>query len=797
MRRRRSIDRSDRRFTIVTALWLASTWGGVSVVHGEDLPLQLEVDINGTPSGLIGSFVKRDDGRIAATRSELVEIGLEPPKRAQGDLVALDDLPGVSYRYDASRQALFVIATDAARRAKRYSLSPRPEAPTEIRSDYGAVVNYDIFSTTADVSTSRNLSLGFGGSSVWLDGRGFSPYGTIGQSAIFRHSEQSGSEALRLDTTFTHVDPETALAYRAGDTITGGLAWTRPIRIAGVQVQRNFSVRPDLITIPLPGISGSAAVPTTADIYIDNVRTTSQGLDGGPFHLVDIPVVSGGGDVRIVLRDAAGHETVTEKRFYATQMLLRPGLTDFSIEAGAPRVSYASPSDRYLPQSVASASLRHGVYDWLTLEGHAEGGASLVNAGAGASVSLAGFGVASLALAGSRNEGAKGMQAFGSVETKIAGFQLTAAAQRTFGRYRDLASIAVDPSVPVTTSSAWPWSAAPLPPRRMERLTVGLPAFAFDPKSSFAFNWTHLVDGKNDVSRIFGASWSRALPRDATISATAFADVGDRRNIGAFVAFSMPLGKIATTTQVSGTSSGTSVGYQAVRPLGEEIGSYGWRVQETEGSVAYRSAELGYRGALGEITVGAASDRVGARGTAELKGSIAWIGGEFHAANRIDDAFAVVRTGYPGVPVSYENRPIGRTGADGSLLVPSLRSYQPNRLSIDPTVLPVGAEAPESRQVITPGLRSGVVADFRVRTAGDAAIVSFVDVRGHALPPGTAGALETGETFVVGYDGEGYVRGLRADNIAVLRHVGGECRAAFTFRPIEDAQVRLGPISCR
>ena len=39
--------------------------------------------------------------------------------------------------------------------------------------------------------------------------------------------------------------------------------WTRPVRLGGGQVQRNFGIRPDLITMPLPSLSSSAAVAST------------------------------------------------------------------------------------------------------------------------------------------------------------------------------------------------------------------------------------------------------------------------------------------------------------------------------------------------------------------------------------------------------------------------------------------------------------------------------------------------------------------------------------------------------
>jgi outer membrane usher protein len=100
----------------------------------------------------------------------------------------------------------------------------------------------------------------------------FTPFGTLSQTGILRNSFASRFDALRLDTTWTYSDQETLTTYRAGDTIGGGLAWTRPIRIGGLQAQRSFSLRPDLITLPLPAAAGSAAVPSTVDVFVNKSK---------------------------------------------------------------------------------------------------------------------------------------------------------------------------------------------------------------------------------------------------------------------------------------------------------------------------------------------------------------------------------------------------------------------------------------------------------------------------------------------------------------------------------------------
>uniref|UniRef100_UPI0013D0C71D hypothetical protein n=1 Tax=Klebsiella pneumoniae TaxID=573 RepID=UPI0013D0C71D len=56
----------------------------------------------------------------------------------------------------------------------------------------------------------------------------------------------------RVNTTYTYSDAERLITYRAGDFISGGLQWTRPVYLGGLQVQRNFHLRSDLVTIPIP-----------------------------------------------------------------------------------------------------------------------------------------------------------------------------------------------------------------------------------------------------------------------------------------------------------------------------------------------------------------------------------------------------------------------------------------------------------------------------------------------------------------------------------------------------------------
>ena len=85
---------------------------------------------------------------------------------------------------------------------------------------------------------------------------------------------------------------------------------------------------------------------------------TTVGLFSGPYRISNVPAVTGAGTARVVLRDASGRETVTNLPFYVSSKLLAEGLFDFSLEAGMPRLFYATAADSYARQFVASASGR-------------------------------------------------------------------------------------------------------------------------------------------------------------------------------------------------------------------------------------------------------------------------------------------------------------------------------------------------------------------------------------------------------------------------------------------------------
>jgi len=771
--------------------------------------MQLEVILNGNPTQLIGSFIMRPDRRLAARVEELEELGIKPRDTAKpNNLVALDDLSGLSYVYEESTQQVCISAPPSLLVSRDYDMSHHPRPTVPVQSGYGAVLNYDLFGSGGNDQNVHWLT--FSGATATFDSRLFTPFGTFSQGVILQSTLDERFAALRLNSTFAYSDTETMVTYRAGDTINGGLAWTRPVRVGGLQVERNFGLRPDLVTLPLPSARGSAAVPSTADIYINNVKTMSQDIAAGPYVLSNLPAISGNGTARVVLRDSSGHATESVLPFYVSANFLAPGLFDYSLEAGMPRLSYGTTGDTYVTKPVASASTRYGVFDWLTVEGHAEGGAGLVNASGGVAVRTGSFGVATVAGAASHLGRGTGFQSYLAYETRFGPFSISASSQMTFGSYDDLASVTarLQPGAlvgnpfdttsinDITNAISNPLFTSARPPEALNRITIGAPVPCFS-RASLAASYVQTIQTTGLRSDIVSATLSTTWG-EANIFASAFTTVAGERNTGFMAGVSFPLGTSASVaTSASGGTAGAHVNVDAVRPLGATPGSYGWRVRDTELGSPQRAASVSYRSSYGRIEVGAGQAGGQAQGTAEIEGAIATLGSGVFFTNRIDDAFAVVETGVQDVEVFYQNRPAGFTDSSGRILIPGLLSYQTNKIAIDTTKLPVDADVTASETVVAPADRSGVKVDFTVKTDARPAVVVFQGGNGQPLAAGVQGQIQGGESFTVGYDGRAYIKNLAATNEATITLDEGQCHASFAYEPRPDEQVVISPVLCR
>ena len=208
--------------------------------------------------------------------------------------------------------------------------------------------------------------------------------GAFSRLGLFTSSFFSGNNdrgTIRLDTTLRRDDPDKITSLVLGDTITRPGSYGPAVRIAGLQYQRNFANAPLLITYPTANVTGTATVPSTVDVYIENAKAYSTQVKPGRVLGVE-PAGSGrrrqrdGGGARRVRPGNDRGGALRALRLDAPQGALH----DFSYEAGFLREDYAVRSNAYSDWA-AVATHRYGVTDQLTIEGHAEGMADRANVG--------------------------------------------------------------------------------------------------------------------------------------------------------------------------------------------------------------------------------------------------------------------------------------------------------------------------------------------------------------------------------------------------------------------------------
>ncbi|PLT20444.1 fimbrial biogenesis outer membrane usher protein [Ralstonia mannitolilytica] len=732
--------------------------------------IYLEAVINGASTQTIARF-RLQEGHLFATAGELQSIGirtddLQPDASGR---IPLDSIPGLRYVYDVRAQQAQLTVDDTRRVPNVLSFQTQPRvAPT---SGTGLVLNYDAYL--------QPTTLGGGGSSLGLfsEQRFFHPGGVFSNSGVATF-DASQHRYTRLDTNWSHSDADKLNTLTLGDTVTSSLSWSRSVRLGGIQWRRNFALRPDLVTYPLPLLGGSAAVPTAVDLYVNSVRQFTGQVGSGPFVVNNAPAITGAGQAVIVVKDALGRDVVTSVPLYIDTRLLSAGLFDYAVEAGFLRNSYGLRSFDYASSPALSASLRYGLTGGLTVEGHAEATRGLGNLGGAALVRLNQAGVFSAAAAVSQGAGQTGSQATLGYQYRNPAFNVDVQGTRTFGTYRDLASAAGSPFF-----------------RSLLRATVSVPAGR---TGSLAASYIGVSDPVTGNSRIASLSYSTQLGRDFSLSASAYQDLADTRARGVLMTLTMALGSDTSAAASVGMDRGhASATVSAVRTP-DYAGGFGWQLQANQSGSDRRSvAQLNYRGRYGDAFV-AAQEVNGHTSTAvDISGAFVFMDADVLPGRRINDAFALVSTeGVANVPVTFENRLMGRTNGSGHLLVPDLVSYENNHVAIDPLVLPVNAKLATSAVTVAPADRSGVLTRFRIETFRGAQI-RLVDTRGQPLPAGSTATLEqNGLRYPVGYDGLVFIDALQLDNTVRVEDAGPACVARFAYPQDAGALPTIGPLLC-
>jgi outer membrane usher protein len=741
-----------------------------------DAQLFLELVVNQMNTGRVVAVEQRN-GQLFVPASALRETGMKLPESLAAE-VSLDSLPGLRSEYDSTAQRLLLdvppdwLPEQFVGRREAYPRTPA-------LSSFGALFNYDLYlNDTDDAATYL---------AAWNEVRLFDSWGTLSSTGQYRRTLSGDSintqdnGYLRYDTTWRYSDDERLLTYEAGDVISGALPWTSSVRLGGVQLSRDFAVRPDLVTYPLPQFAGEAAVPSSVDLFINGYKSSSAELQPGPYTLTNIPFINGAGEAVVVTTDALGRQVSTTVPFYVTSSLLQKGLSDFSVAAGTLRRDYGLRDFGYGP-GVSSGSLRYGLSDYLTLESHAEASDSLALAGFGGNVRLGNFGVLNTAIGQSRFDGDSGQQL--SVGYQYSNQRLSFSWQRLQRRdqYADLSVV----DTPYASLS-----------KRSEQATLSLNLDAWGSLGAGYFDVRAADDSR---TRLLNLTWSKPLWHNSSFYLSANREIGDS-NWAMQAQLVIPFdlhGSLAVSSERSNSGQTRQrINYSRAVPTQGGVGyNLGYA---TDDGPEYRQADLTWRLQSVQLQAGVYGTSDAETRWADASGSLVWMDRQVFAANRIDDAFVVVSTaGFADIPVRYENQVVGQTDRNGHLLVPWSSAYYRGKYEIDPLNLPANVRSPDVEQRIAVRRGSGYLLEFALSRMVAASIV-LVDAQQQDLPLGSGVVHEqSGAQTVVGWDGLVYLENLEPqNNLRVTLANGKTCGVQFAVDMNQDQIPLIGPLVCQ
>lgn len=732
-------------------------------------PIQLEIVVNGVPSGVIVPVeITGDHFRLSAGDMRALNLPAEGDAAAQ---VMVDELPGVSAEYDVPNQRLKLQVPARWLQGQQIGFGPRRNTGPA-RSSFGVMVNYDLYAVDAPGAPAS--------ASLWNDVRVFGPAGLLSSTGVVR-TGGGGTSYMRYDTRWIRSDENSMTTYEAGDLITRTLPWSSAIRLGGIQVSRDFAVRPDVVTYPVPAFSGEAALPSSIELFIDNHQAFGGPVQPGPFVMNPLPQINGGGQASIVVTDALGRQVTTQIPFYVATTLLRPGLTDYAVAAGAVRQRYGQSSFDY-GTMVASGSIRHGLNDRLTVEAHAEASREMAVVGAGTVLRIGNLGVVNAAYSRSRKDGREGGQIAVGYQYQRRDFSFSVNHLRQDAGFFDLAAL----------------SGSRISATRQTSASASLALGRFGSLGAAYFDSRTRGEGR---TRLVNASWSLPVGRSSSLFASATRDL-DARTWTASLTLQVPLGADRGTASTSLTREqngrySNRVDYSRAVPTQGGIGWNTGAARLGNGDI-YGNADVTWRTDFTELRGGAFGGSGNVTRWLGASGSVVWMDKSVFVANRVADAFALVSTrGHAGVPVYYENQLVGRTDARGHVLIPWAAAYYPGKYAIDPLGFREDLTSDIIDQKVAVQRGSGYVLDFPVRRMIAARII-LVDEAGAPLPVGSVIRVNGRGTTYVGWDGLVFAENLgpRNDFLVTLPE-GNSCRASFQMDVTADKIADMGTLTCR
>lgn len=732
--------------------------------------LLVELFVNGSSFGT--AFVMIRDQHIFVDEEALkrADLPLQHAREETIDARRFVDISsydrGSKVQLDAAQGRLQLTLPAGAFDTHRLELVTHPElsTPTAVPS---AFVNYALNAGTERYATSAYFDAGFAyGHGLLRDNPSWNR--TQGLSRGLTRYEYDDTAHLRRWTIGDQ--------YAYSSDGLGGAAL-----LGGIGVVRAFDLDPYLVTFPQPTLAGLLQAPGTVDVYKNGVLVGQRQVAAGPFDLGSLGLGPGTNDVKLVVHDPFGGTRVLQQTFYGTSQSLAQGYSEYAYQVGIERSS-ALANGYEAGRGALLARQRYGFTNWLTAGYRVEAESGMLNAGPSLDLRLP-FGAVSAGVAASRDHGNSGHGASLGYQFVTHRFSFGFGAQAFSSGYRRLG----DSLAPATY--------------RLRRVDYVNASWSPTSRFSLQINAGDIVYAGGTRQRNVGLNGNLSLSGGVALMLglnRQFNQPGGN-DTQAMLNLVVPLGDGSIGLHAGHDDrSGQSYGVSAQRSVPTGNG-WGYTVDaQHDATGANGRGELDYQGSYGLVSLTGQRFAGQSSGNLLVSGSLLALGGHVYAGRTVQNGYALVQTpGVVGVVVTRENLPVGKTDANGNLLVTNLLPYQANKVGIDQNSVPLQDRIDATDQVMSVPRLGGSIVRFGVHALHAARGALTLDGKLVQYGSATLVAKDTPVKTLIGLDGSFYFPDLPGGSYVLQATTAqGMLQCPITMPAGKQPLTDLGRIAC-
>lgn len=625
------------------------------------------------------------------------------------------------------------------------------------KANFGGFLNYSLFYSKdnyeQDFNTFSELGI-------------FKDYWLLKNSFLYRNNpNEIEKKLLRVSSSFDIEFPEKFLILTLGDTTSTYNSLNNSFRFGGVSIGTNYTDRPDFIYWNAPTLSGSAALPSTVDLYLNGVQLYKNSVTPGNYSLPTGALINQAGNAQIVVEDILGNRTVQSFPIYIDNQLLKPKLNEYNFSLGKLRYNYDEVDDDYR-DFFSKFYFRRGITSSTTL------GTDILYSEEASNVSLlwtqalSKYVLLDTSLAGSDAENEQGYGASISLSRDFLNWSFGINSRFFSEEYKYIADEEYNSNI--KTSNLIYFNFYNM--KYIDGLNI-----SYIDQTNYSSNNINYLDRK-----LFDIRVRKILTTNLYSTIGFSRDFGDEEDYGFNIAFTYnwaEKGQINLTHDTENDETRLNFSKTSITQNGFD---YVIGVNRIEDEINYNAYGL-WKTDIGNLRVSHDEYENNRVSQAMFEGSVVWLGNKAALTKYADNAFALVKVNnHPDLDIYRSSSLVGRTNDKGYMFVHNIIPYINYDISFDHNQLAMEETFPYSSKKLVGLDQRGYKIDFPINKTKRIAI-NVKDSNGNNLSAGSEVLIEgvSNEPYFVDSDGVVYLYLLKPGHykLQIKTQNNGQCQA--------------------